>query len=90
MIDFVEFSLTEEGSKILDILEGFGEKFLIVAGNMASRSLKGRIFCKILSSLPQVKNGSYIPTRKRIFLAETETLRNYDTVISPNFEDISS
>ena len=76
MIDFIEFRL-EESSKIEDILEKFGEKFLLIGGNMASKSLKGKICCKIISSLPQVKNGSYIPARKRIYFDETDRLRNH-------------
>lgn len=83
----MESRLTEEHSIVEDILEKFGEKFLLVGGNMASRSLTGKIYCKIFSSLPQVKNGSYIPAKKRIFFDEKDVLRNYD-VSTVDFEGI--
>lgn len=77
LIDFIEFHLSEEDS-IIEILEKFGEKFLLVGGNMASRSLSRKIHCKVFSSLPQIRNGSYIPARKRIFFDERDNLRNYN------------
>ena len=56
MVDFIELKIND---KIQDLLENFGEKFFLIAGNIAEQCEKGRVFIKIMSSLPEVINGSY-------------------------------
>ena len=64
MIDYIKFSLTDTTEKIINT---FGEKFTLVAGNIASHSQT--VGCKIFASFPEADSHTYRPARKRIFIS---------------------
>ena len=65
MIDYLEIKLDR---KTEDLLNQLGEKFILIAGNMAIRSTTSIIGCKIISSFPYTDAYTYRPARKRIFI----------------------
>jgi len=66
MIDYLEFRLNPSTEALLD---KFGEKFIITAGNIASYSDSPTIGCKIFSSFPEADSYTYRPARKRVFIS---------------------
>ena len=64
MIDYIKFKLTETTEKIINT---FGEKFTLVAGNIAANTQK--VGCKIFASFPEADSHTYRPSRKRIFIS---------------------
>ncbi|KAM0004616.1 hypothetical protein Hdeb2414_s0235g00843171 [Helianthus debilis subsp. tardiflorus] len=76
MIDYLEIKLDR---KTEDLLNQLGEKFILIAGNMAIRSTTSIIGCKIISSFPYTDAYTYRPARKRVFIEHTNSigLRNH-------------
>lgn len=74
MIDYLEFSLNPKTEALLD---KFGEKFILTAGNIASYSDAPTIGCKIFSSFPEANSYTYRPSRKRIFVSHKVSEQKY-------------
>ena len=76
MIDYLEFSLNPKTEALLN---KFGEKFILTAGNIASYSDSPTIGCKIFSSFPEADGYPYRPARKRIFVSHRPEEQKYLT-----------
>lgn len=85
MVDFIEF---KTNGRILNLLENFGEKLFLIAGNIAEQGETGRLFVKIISSLPEMIKGSYRPARKMVIIDEVRP-KTSSTVSPHEFNHIS-